>query len=145
MMGPYLSYAALLLLGRAFGAWTRKLKTGGRGLTAFLRILVLIGGGLLSAVIFYLISNTFSWFFNPWHNPEYLRTLAGWFTALTKGTAGYAQTWEFFRNTLGSSGLFAALFAGAMELLTATEPEEAEEPEETPAEQPEDQPEEAKA
>jgi hypothetical protein len=101
---------------------------------------------VLGAILFYFISNTVSWFFNPFHNPEYTRTLTGWIIALTKGTEGYMQTWEFFRNTLMSGGLFAGLFAGAMKLMEAAEPKEAEEPaEEKPAEEPQEQPQEAKA
>jgi hypothetical protein len=64
---------------------------------------------------------------------------------LTKGTAGWPQTWEFFRNTLMSGGLFTGLFVGAMK---ATEAEVAEEEEEKkPAEEgeAEPQPDEAKA
>lgn len=93
----------------------------------------LLSGGLLGAVLFYLITNTASWLFNPFHNPEYTKTLSGWITALTKGTAGWPQTWEFFRNTLLSGGLFTALFVGAMKLSeaaeSAREKEEAEAPE----------------
>ncbi len=144
LIGNYLSYAVLILLGRGFGSWTRALKTRSP-LGAVLRVLILIGGGLLSAIIFYITSNTFSWFFNPFHNPEYVKTFLGWFTALTKGTSGYAPTWEFFRSTLGSSGLFAGLFAGAMSLMEALNPSEEEEKEEAPEEQPEEAPEEAKA
>ncbi|MDB6020978.1 MAG: hypothetical protein JWQ04_835, partial [Pedosphaera sp.] len=108
--------------------------------------LSLLSGGLVGAVLFYLITNTFSWFFNPFHNPEYTKTLAGWLIALTKGTAGWPSTWEFFRNNLLSGGLFTALFAGAMKLMTAAEPAEEKEPaEEQPEEQPQKQPEEAKA
>lgn len=129
MIGVYVCYAALVLLGRAFGPRAR--------------FLSLLGGGILGAILFYLISNTFAWFFNPFHNPEYVKTFVGWFTALTKGTSGYAQTWEFFRNTLGSGGLFTGLFAGAMKLSEAAEPEEEEEEQEE--EKPEEQPEEAKA
>jgi len=132
MIGNYLAYIGMVLLGRKFSArasW-----------------LALVGGGLLGAILFYLVSNTFSWFFNPYHNPEYTKTLYGWFIALTKGTAGYAQTWEFFYKTLMSGGLFTGLFAGAMKLAEAAEPEaeEKEKPaEEESGEQP--QPEEAKA
>jgi hypothetical protein len=129
MIGTYICYAALVWLGRAFGPRAR--------------FLSLLGGGILSAIVFYLISNTFAWFFNPYNNPEYVKTLAGWLTALTRGTAGYAQTWEFFRNTLTSGGLFTGLFAGAMKLMAALEP--AEEEEEQEEEKPEEQPEEAKA
>jgi hypothetical protein len=107
-----------------------------------------LGGGLLGAILFYLLSNTAAWFFNPFGNPEYTKSFAGWITALTKGTAGYPQTWEFFRNTLLSGGLFTGLFTGAMKLSQAAEPKEA--PESTPEPEPESeaaepQPEEAKA
>ena len=71
--------------------------------------------------MFYLITNTASWLFNPFHNPEYTKTIAGWIIALTKGTGGYPPTWEFFRNTLLSGGLFTALFAAAAKL-TAESP-----------------------
>jgi hypothetical protein len=97
----------------------------------------IISGGLLGAVLFYLITNTAAWLFNPFNNPEYVKTFAGWFIALTKGTAGYPQTWEFFRNTLMSGGLFTALFAGAMKLAEAMEPEEEKEDEPEPASEPE--------
>ena len=38
----------------------------------------------------YLLTNTASWLFNPFANPEYTKDLAGWLIALTKGTAGGA-------------------------------------------------------
>ena len=47
-------------------------------------------------------------------------TRENWLIALIKGTGGWPQTWEFFRNTLLSGGLFTALFVGAMKL-TATD------------------------
>ena len=119
LIGNYLAYFVLVWLGRRFN---RK--------TSFL---ALLGGGVLGAILFYLITNTLSWLFNPFHNPEYAKTLAGWIIALTRGTSGYAQTWEFFRNTLMSGGLFTGLFAGAAKLLEALEPEEEEEAGDEPA------------
>ena len=95
----YTAYAVLLLLGRGFKSQKSLLK--------------LVGGGLLGAILFYVITNTASWFFNPFNNLEYTKTIAGWITALTKGTNGYPPTWEFFRNTLLSGGIFTALFATA--------------------------------
>jgi hypothetical protein len=83
----------------------------------------LVGGGLLGAILFYVITNTASWFFNPFSNPEYAKTIAGWLLALTKGTGGYPTTLEFFRNTLLSGGLFTALFAAGAKL-TAESPAE---------------------
>ena len=92
----------------------------------------LFGGGILGALWFYLITNTASWFFNPFKNPEYVKTFAGWVTALTKGTAGWPHTWEFFRNTLLSGGLFTGLFVGAMKFTEESEPAPQEEPQEAP-------------
>ena len=124
----YVAHCALIWLGTRFDPKTAWLK--------------LVSGGIIGALWFYLITNTASWFFNPFHNPEYVKTLQGWIIALTKGTAGYPQTWEFFRNTLLSGGLFAGLFAGAMKLTEAAETEKEAEPEES--KEPE-QPQESKA
>jgi len=103
----YASYVALIWLGRRF-----------KPRSSFLSLL---GGGVLGALLFYLITNTASWFFNPFGNPEYTKDLIGWITALTKGTSGWPQTWEFFRNTLLSGGLFTGLFVGAMKLTASAE------------------------
>lgn len=129
LLPNYAAYAALIWLGQRF-----KPKD---------HFLSLLGGGVLGAILFYLITNTAAWLFNPFNNPEYTKTFLGWLTALTKGTAGYPQTWEFFRNTLLSGGLFTSLFAGAMKLTASAESPE--EKGETPAEGEEEAPEEAKA
>ncbi len=126
----YAAYAGLILLGRRFKPQTSLVK--------------LLGGGLLGAILFYLITNTASWLFNPYHNPEYTKTLAGWIIALTKGTGGFPATWEFFRNTLLSGGLFTALFAAA-EKLTAESPADQTAGVRAPEAETEGEPEEAKA
>ena len=131
LLGNYVAYGAILWLGRQF----KPRSSFG----------ALLGGGLLGAILFYLITNTLSWLFNPFHNPEYTKTLTGWIIALTRGTQGYLPTWEFFRNTLSSGGLFTGLFAGAMKLLAALDPAEEEESEEESEAEPEGEPEEAKA
>jgi hypothetical protein len=52
----------------------------------------------------------------------YAKTVAGWIQALTLGRPDWhPTTWEMFRNTLMSGGLFTALFAAA-EKLTAESP-----------------------
>jgi len=96
----------------------------------------LLASGLLGAVLFYLVTNTLSWLYEP--TQPYPKTLAGWLQALTRGTAGWPETWTFFRNTLLSSGLFTGLFVGSMkvgefmeqEALSAPHGEESEEIEE---------------
>lgn len=96
--------------------------------------LALLGGGMFGAILFYIITNTAAWFFNPFANAEYIRDLTGWLTALSIGTRKASmQTWEFFRNTLLSGGLFTGLFVGAMkfsEHLESAREKEAPEPEE---------------
>jgi hypothetical protein len=103
----YLAYATLIFLGRRF-----------KPQSSFVSLL---GGGVFGAVLFYFITNTASWFFNPFHNPEYAKTISGWLLALTKGVGGYPSTWEFFRNTLLSGGLFTALFVAAAKLTAPAE------------------------
>ena len=113
----YLAYALIILLGTRFRRSSR--------------FLGLLAGGIAGAILFYLLTNTASWLFDP----AYTKDLAGWIIALTKGTSGYPPTLEFFRNTLMSGGLFTGLFAGALKLTEAAEPAKEKEPE--PAEEPE--------
>jgi hypothetical protein len=129
----YVAYVCLIWLGRRFKPNAP--------------FLALLGGGVLGAMLFYLITNTASWLFNPFQNPEYTRTFLGWLTALTKGTSGWPETWEFFRNTLLSGGLFTGLFVGAMKMVEASESAKEKEPDEEPVPEPEpeEKPDEAKA
>ncbi len=97
--------------------------------------LTLLSGGLLGAILFYLLTNTLSWLMDM----GYQKTLADWFRALTVGKSGYPPTWEFFRGTFLSTGLFTGLFVGAMKMTEASdespaENEEAEEEESGEAE-----------
>ena len=91
----YAIYAALIGAGK----WM------GKG-AAFWKLLL---GGTVGAAIFYVLTNTLSWFADP----GYAKTIAGWIQALFTGLPGYPPSWDFFRNTLLSGGLFTALFVGA--------------------------------
>jgi hypothetical protein len=122
----YVAYLFMIWLGRRF-------KPGSS-------FIALLGGGILGALVFYFVTNTASWFFNPFGNPEYTKNLSGWLIALTKGTDGWPQTWEFFRNTLLSGGLFTGLFVGAMKLNEAAESAKEKEEKNEPAEEPEAEP-----
>lgn len=98
-----LAYSVLIALGRWFGpkrSWA-----------------MLVGGGVMGAMLFYIITNTGAWLVNP----RYAKTLAGWVQAITIGLPEYPQTWEFFRNTLLSGGIFTGLFVGAMKLTAEKE------------------------
>lgn len=128
----YLAYIGIILLGKRF-----------KPTASFFGLL---GGGILGALLFYLVTNTASWLVNPFHNPEYTKTLLGWITALTKGTGGWPQTWEFFRNTLLSGGLFTALFAASVKLTAPAEsPADKEAGVRAPDAEPQAEPEEANA
>jgi len=120
----YVAYVCLILLGRGF-----------RPSSSFLRLL---SGGIVGALLFYLITNTASWFFNPFQNPEYTRTLNGWITALTVGTSGWPETWKFLWRTLLSGGIFTGLFVGAMKWTTASESAREKELANAPADQPDE-------
>ena len=91
----------------------------------------LVGGGVLGALLFYFVTNTASWLFDP----GYSKTLSGWFQALTTGLPGYPPTWMFLKNTLLGGGLFTGLFAGVMKLSEAAEEAEEEEAAEENGEQ----------
>ena len=132
VIGPwtFISYGAFALIiwiGRQFKSSDSWLK--------------LLSGGLLGAVLFYLITNTFSWM----ENPAYAKSFAGWIQALTVGEPGYPPTWVFFRNSLLSGGLFTGLFVGSMKFSEAAETKEETSPEEEPAEVPEAEPEQGNA
>jgi hypothetical protein len=98
----FLAYAGIIALGRAFA--------GKRPLW------MLMIGGMFGALLFYIVTNTGAWMSLP-----YAKTFAGWIQALTTGLPGYPPTWEFFRNTLLSGGLFTGLFAGSMKLTASSE------------------------
>jgi hypothetical protein len=105
MLLRYAVYAAIIGLGKWFGA-----RSG------FFKLLL---GGLLGAVFFYLVTNTLAWL----QNPDYAKSIAGWIQALTRGLPNvHPTTWEMFRNTLVSTGIFTALFVGAEKMAPAESP-----------------------
>ncbi|MFT4692155.1 MAG: hypothetical protein ACJASX_004016 [Limisphaerales bacterium] len=110
----YVAYALIYGVGRLF----RKKRN----------IWQLVGGGLIGAILFYIVTNTAAWLGNPF----YTKSLLGWIQALTTGETGWPQTWMFFRNTFLSGGLFSGLLAAALRAVEPAEPEpeEAEELEE---------------
>ena len=92
-------FAAAIFLG----TWVAKRKSW----------LWLLNGSLLGALLFYFVTNTQSWFSDPF----YSKTLAGWWQALTVGHPEYPPTIYFFKNTLFGDLMFTGLFGGVMEWL----------------------------
>jgi hypothetical protein len=103
LLANYLSYGVLIGLGTRFKPGAHWLKVA--------------AGGVVGALIFYLISNTASWL----QLPGYAKTFAGWIQALTVGLPGFPPTWTFLLKTLLSGGLFTGLFVGALKLTEAGE------------------------
>ncbi|MGB0993639.1 MAG: DUF6580 family putative transport protein [Akkermansiaceae bacterium] len=76
------------------------------------KLLPLLGGTLLGAVAFYLITNTGSFLMSSY----YAKTWQGYGQALWTGTPPYAPTWMFFRNSLCANTLFTILFYASLKL-----------------------------
>ncbi len=120
-MAGVIARMACFAVALLIGAWVAKRKSW----------LNLLSGGLLGAIVFYIVTNTQSWASDAF----YAKTLAGWWQALTIGHPEYPPTIFFFRNTLFGDLLFTGLFAGIMEWMAHRkgEPslldEEADEPE----------------
>ncbi len=72
----------------------------------------LFSGALAGSLVFYLVTNTDAWLADP----NYVKSFAGWWQALTVGRPEFAPTLFFFRNTFVSDLLFTGIFASAMEL-----------------------------
>jgi hypothetical protein len=92
----YLALAMISCLGLAL-----------RGRVNLVRLLACSAAG---SVIFYVITNTGSWLYEP----GYAKTGAGWLQALTTGLPGYPPTWSFYRHTLASDLFFTGLFYACM-------------------------------
>ena len=80
-------------------------------------VLTLAVGALGSSLIFYVGTNSVSWFTDPF----YAKTVAGWAQALTVGHPEFPSTLWFFRNTLLGDVLFTAIFVTAFQFATAQE------------------------
>lgn len=67
---------------------------------------------LAGSVLFYAITNTFSWLIDP----GYVKNFSGLVQALTVGLPQYGATptWMFFRNSVVSDLLFTLLFVACM-------------------------------
>jgi len=98
MLVTILSYLLVFGLGKRMGP-THKIGS-------------LTGGALSSALLFYLITCTFSWAANP----AYVKTSSGLLQALTLGEPGYAPAYLFLRNSLFSTLLFSLFFRWAISL-----------------------------
>ncbi len=80
---------------------------------------ILLPATIGASLIFYLVTNSVSWLYDP----GYARNAAGWVQALTTGLPAYSATptWMFFRNSLVSDLLFTALFALCMSFSRSSE------------------------
>src|SRR5947208_615201 len=77
-------------------------------------MLATLAGTLACSVMFYLVTNSVSW----WTDPAYAKNLNGWAQALTTGTGlpGFPPTLVFFRNSLiadlAGSAVLLAIYNG---------------------------------
>jgi hypothetical protein len=97
-------YIAFALIG-CLGLWLRD-RAGFK---------TLLPASLISSLIFYCVTNTVSWVFDP----GYTKNLAGFIQAQTIGLpvyGGTTPTWMFLRNTAISDLFFTLLFVACMSL-----------------------------
>ena len=66
----------------------------------------LLGGSILSALLFHIVTCSFSWVMNN----AYTKNLAGFWQAQIWGEPGYAPSYLFLRNSIFSTILFTLLF-----------------------------------
>jgi hypothetical protein len=95
----------------------------GFSLRGHARLGTLLAASCLGSLIFYVVTNTGSWLYQP----GYAKTFAGWLQALSIGLPGYPPTWWFSRHTLFGDLFFTLLFAGCLAFKTRREgqPEQA--------------------
>ena len=101
VLSHYIAFALIGLLG----LWLRN-RAGWQ---------TLLPASIGASLIFYCVTNTVSWIFDP----GYPKTLAGFVQAQTVGLpvyGGSTPTWMFFRNTAISDFLFTALFVACMQI-----------------------------
>jgi hypothetical protein len=74
----------------------------------------LLPASIAGSLIFYIVTNSVSWLFDP----GYVKNFAGLIQALTTGLPQYSATptWMFFRNSIISDLLFTLLFVICMNL-----------------------------
>ncbi len=74
------------------------------------RLGTLLAASCAGSIIFYVLTNTGSWLYEP----GYAKTFEGWLQSLTIGLPGYPPTWWFYRHTLLGDLFFTLLFVGCM-------------------------------
>lgn len=97
--GMWTVYACYAIAGLA-GSLLRG-RLGGMGV---------VGGTVLWAALFYMITSTQAW----WVNPVFTKSAAGWVQALTVGDPAWQpQAWVFGLRSMLSEGLFAFILVFA--------------------------------
>jgi hypothetical protein len=116
-----LHYGASLLSPIILGRYLALVAVGAIGLAIANRPSwkTLLPASLAASIVFYVITNTFSWL----SDPGYAKNLAGFIQALTVGLPQYSATptWMFFRNSLLSDLFFTGLFVLCMNLTRSGE------------------------
>ncbi len=74
------------------------------------QFIVLLVTTLFSSIVFYILANTVSFFYDP----GYVKNIKGWLMANSTGLPGYPPAWLFGIKTIFSNVLFAAAFYFAL-------------------------------
>jgi len=89
---------AVFAFAGGLGTWIASHKSLGK----------IIAGSLTCSLLFYVVSNTFSWwtYQTPQFADGYAPTAAGWLQANTYGIPGFPPTWHFLRNAMAGDLFF---------------------------------------
>ena len=91
----------------------------------------LLGASIIGTLLFYLVTNTFSF----WQDPGYVKNFAGWVQSLTLGLPGYPPTYVFLFKSMAGDLLFTSLVILAVGVgVSKPEPAADEVPEPEPTE-----------
>jgi len=78
---------------------------------------VLISGGVMGALAYFVASNTLVWL----SDPVYAKTIGGWVQSFTVGKPGFPPAIMFMRNTIASGAIFTAVIVFAVQYARANE------------------------
>jgi hypothetical protein len=90
----------------AVGSALRRGLAGARAASPAAAAGVVLGGAVVSSLVFYLVTNTVAFL----GSAAYPQNLAGWWQALTVGVPGFPPTLVFLRNSLLGDVLFTGAF-----------------------------------
>ena len=97
LLNPYSIILLFVFAGFFIGGYFLRKSSG---------VMVLLGASVGGTVLFYLVTNTAAFFYDP----AYPKIFSGWIQANTLGVPGYPPAWAFGLRSLAGNLVFAVAF-----------------------------------